>query len=450
MNKRIDVHYVTRVEGHGNIVVEVADGKLKDCHFEVVEAPRFFESMLRGRPCTEASHITSRICGICSTGHATASLRATEKALGVEPTEQTKLLRKLTFHGEILDSHVLHVYMLVAPDFLGVGSVIPLAASHPEVVKRALRMKKLAGDICKVVTGRHTHPIAMTVGGFTHFPTLSELEALRERLVAARADVDATVELFASLPWPQFERETEYVSLARPDEYAFIGGEITTSDGARLPVEEYCRVTNEYLVPHSSAKLTRHKRESYMVGALARFNNNYEQLHPRAKEAAVTLSLKPKVTNPFLNSAAQVVETVHCVGDAIEIIDRLLARGITPEEPVSVETTRRGASTEGVGACEVPRGLLIHHYWIGEDGKLTGADCVIPTNQNIANLEADMRARVPHIVDRPAEAMQLDLEMLVRAYDPCISCSVHVLKVEGPLRTKWRATMDDRWKGITG
>src|SRR5574341_221894 len=230
MGKRIDVHYVTRVEGHGNIVVEVGDGKLKDCRFEVVEAPRFFESMLHGRHYSEASQITSRICGICSTGHATTSVRATEKALGVEPSEQTRLLRKLAFFGEILDSHVLHAYMLVAPDFLGVGSVIPLAATHTEVVLRALRMKKLAGDLCAVINGRHTHPIAMTVGGFTHFPTVEELEGLYQRFEAGRADVDATVELFSSLAFPAFERETEYISLALPDEYAFIDGEIVSSD----------------------------------------------------------------------------------------------------------------------------------------------------------------------------------------------------------------------------
>lgn len=426
MNKRIDVHHVTRVEGHGNIVVEVADGELKECRMDIVETPRFFEGMLRGRPYLEASHITSRICGICATGHATASLRASENALGVELSEQTQLLRKLTFHGEILDSHILHVYMLVAPDFLGVGSVIPLASSHPEVVLRALRMKKLSGDICAAVTGRHTHPIAMTVGGFTHFPTTAELKALRQRLVDSRADVDATVELFAQLPWPQFERDTEYISLHKPDEYAFIDGEIVSSDGKRLFAEQYQQVTNEYLVPHSSAKHTRHLRQSYMVGALARFNNNYEQLHPRAKEAAVKLGIQPKVTNPYLNSAAQVVEIVHCVEDAIQIIDQLLAQGIRKEQPVMVNLKE----CNGVGVCEVPRGMLVHHYWIGADGNLTGANCIIPTNQNLANLEADMRALVPGILDKPVEAMQLDLEMLVRAYDPCISCSVHVLKVE--------------------
>ncbi len=425
MQKRIDVHHVTRVEGHGDIIVEVEDGVMKECRFEVVKSPRFFEAMLRGRPYTEASHITSRICGICATGHATASLRATENALGVKLSEQTQLLRKLTFHGEILDSHILHVYMLVAPDFLGVGSVIPLATSHRDVVLRALRMKKLAGDICAVVTGRHTHPIAMTVGGFTHFPTSKQLKDLRKQLVDGWEDVDATVDLFASLSWPQFERDTEYVSLHKDDEYAFIDGDFMSSDGGLIPAEKYKEVTNEHLVPYSTAKFTRHKRDSYMVGALARFNNNYNQLHPKAKEAAEKLGMRPKVTNTYLNSGAQVVEIVHCWEDAIKIIDQLLEKGVQAEEPTTVNLS----DCEGVGVCEVPRGVLIHHYAIGSDGNMTGANCIIPTNQNVANLEADMRALVPQIMEKPAEEMRLDLEMLVRAYDPCISCSVHVLKL---------------------
>lgn len=426
MKKRIDVHHVTRVEGHGNILVEIEKGVLKTCRFDVVETPRFFEGMLRGRSYLEASHITSRICGICATGHATASLRASENALGVIPSDQTQLLRKLTFHGEILDSHILHVYMLVAPDFLGVGSVIPLATSHREVVLRALRMKKVAGEICSTVAGRHTHPIAMTVGGFTHLPKEAELIALREALVESRADVDATVELFAGMPWPEFERETEYISLYKPEEYAFIDGELLSSDGIRLPAEAYAQITNEHLVPHSSAKHTYHLRDSYMVGALARFNNNYEQLHPRAQEAAKTLGLEPLVTNPYLNSAAQVVEIVHCVEDAIVVIEQLLENGIQREEPAPIQV-KQG---HGVGVCEVPRGTLIHHYWIGEDGKITGANCIIPTNQNLANLEADMTELAVQIIDKPLEEMQLDMEMLVRAYDPCISCSVHVLKLD--------------------
>ncbi|MGD8597206.1 MAG: nickel-dependent hydrogenase large subunit, partial [Anaerolineae bacterium] len=327
-NVSVNVHHLTRVEGHGNIVVDVKNGELLKCQLEIVEAPRFFEAMLRGRPYHEASHITSRICGICATGHATASLRATENALSVEVSEQTELLRKLLFHGEIIDSHVLHVYMLVAPDFLGVGSVLPLASSHPEVVKRALRIKQLSGDLCAMISGRHTHPIAMTVGGFTHLPTIEELLEMRKRLVAAREDMDETIALLAQLPWPAFERETEYVSLQKEEEYAFIDGRVATTDGFVYEIPEYRKVTNEYLVPHSTAKHTKHNRESYMVGALARFNNNYDQLHPRAKAAAETLGMEPVVTNSFLNSAAQAIEMVHCIEDSIRLIDELVDRGI--------------------------------------------------------------------------------------------------------------------------
>jgi len=396
VNVNVNVHHLTRVEGHGDIIVDVKNGEIVKCEWQVVEAPRFFEAMLRGRPYYEASHITSRICGICSVGHSTASLRATETALSVEVSEQTELLRKLMFHGEIIDSHVLHVYLLVAPDFLGVGSVLPLAASHPEVVKRALRIKKLAGDLCAMVAGRHTHPIAMTVGGFTHLPKIKELLAMRERLVAAREDMDETMALLKTLPWPAFERETEYVSLQKDDEYAFIDGRVATTDGFTYGLADYRKVANEYMVPQSTAKYTKHNRESYMVGALARFNNNYDQLHPRAKAAAEELG------------------------------DELVDRGIE-EEPLYEFQDKGG---EGVGSCDVPRGILFHDYVIDDDGLIQGANCIIPTNQNHANIQADMEFLVPQILDKPQDEIRLMLEMLVRAYDPCISCSTHLLDVE--------------------
>ena len=422
----VNVHHLTRVEGHGNIVVDVKNGELVKCELQIVEAPRFFEAMLRGRPYTEASHITSRICGICATGHATASLRATETALGVEVSTQTQLLRKLLFHGEIIDSHVLHVYMLVAPDFLGAGSVLPLAKSHPEVVKRALRIKKLSGDLCAMISGRHTHPIAMTVGGFTHLPTVKELLAMRKRLVAAREDMDETIALLKTLPWPQFERETEYVSLKKDEEYAFIDGVVATTDGFTYALPDYRKVTNEYLVPHSTAKHCKHNRDSYMVGALARFNNNYDQLHPRAKAAADELGMKPIVANTFLNSGAQAVEMVHSLEDSIQLIDQLIDRGLQ-EEPLY---QFQGQGGEGVGSCDVPRGTLFHNYIIDDEGLIQGANCIIPTGQNYANMEADMRALVPQILDRPQEEITHLMEMLIRAYDPCISCSTHLLDVE--------------------
>lgn len=424
-NVRIDIHHITRVEGHGNVVVDVQNGELKQCDLQIVETPRFFEAMLRGRPFQDASHITSRICGICAVGHATASLRATEKALGVQLSEQTQLLRRLNFLGEMLDSHVLHAYMLVAPDFLNVGSVIPLAKTAPEVVLRALRLKKLAGDTCKIICGRHTHPIAMVVGGFSHFPTAADLYALRERYLAARADVAATVELFQTLPIPQFERDTEFIALHNPPHYGFIDGEIASTDGGVWPVEQYRDVTNETLLPHSTAKHAAHQRESYMVGALARFNVNYDLLHPVALQAADALGIRPVCINPYMNTVAQVVEIAHCVEEGIQLIDELLRREVAWEEPARPARL----SGVGVGSCEVPRGILFHEYAI-EDGVIVGANCIIPTGQNLANIELDMRALVPTILDRPQPEIAHSLEMLVRAYDPCISCSTHLLRVE--------------------
>jgi sulfhydrogenase subunit alpha len=421
----IGVHHVTRVEGHGNIVVDIKSGRLERCELEVVEAPRFFEAMLRGQPFSQAAHLASRICGICSVSHSTASLRATENALGINPSEQTKLLRRLNMVAEMLDSHILHVYMLVAPDLLGVGSIIPLAKSAPEVVKRALRMKQLSRDICATIGGRHTHPIAMTVGGFTHYPSDDEIHELIEQLEEMSPDVDATVELFLDLVMPEFTRDTEYVALHKEEEYTFIDGNIASSDGGAWPVDQYKQVTNEYQVAHSTAKHTKNQRDAYMVGALARFNLNFDQLEPKAKLAAERLGLLPKNTNPYLNSIAQVVEIVHCFEEAIHLANQLVDQGIEWEEPVQPASL----SGEGVGAVEAPRGTLFHHYEI-KNGFVTAANCVIPTGQNLANIEADMRTLVPKIIDRSPEEITLALEMLVRAYDPCISCSTHYLNVE--------------------
>ena len=423
-NVRIDLHHLTRVEGHGNIVINVSKGVLEQCDLEIVEAPRFFEAMLRGLPCEQASHLASRICGICAVTHATASLRAVENALGVQNSPQTNLLRLLNLYGEILDSHILHVYMLVAPDLLGVGSVIPLAKSAPDVVLRALRMKKLAGDICGFVCGRHTHPIGMTVGGFTHLPTEEQLINLDERLQDARQDVAATVELFQNLTLPDFERDTEYIALRKDDEYCFMDGEITSTDGGTWPLELYREVTNEFQVAHSTAKHTRHQRQSYMVGALARYNINQDKLHPKARSAANALGLGTKTTNPYMNTTAQVVEIVHCVEESIQTIQSLLENGIKQEEPAKPSRISGG----GVGACEAPRGTLYHNYVIKND-IISDANCVIPTAQNLANIEADMQVLVPLILDRPSDEITQQVEMLVRAYDPCISCSAHTLEV---------------------
>ena len=421
----INVHHVTRVEGHGNIVLNTNNGKIEQLRWEVPESPRFFEAMLRGRHYDDVPHIASRICGICSIAHSTASILATEAALCIEVSEQTWIMRKLLFNAEMLESHVLHAYCLAAPDFLGVKSVFPLVKTHKDVVLRAMRLKRLAYRLAEILAGRKTHPISLVVGGFAKLPDPDELAAIKGALSDSLADLDATVELFATLSFPDFERETEYIALQDETEYAFISGKIASSDSGTAPVSNYLEVTNEFCVPHSTAKYTKNNRDAYMVGALARFNLNHEQLYPRAKDAAVTLGLRAPCHNPYMITAAQVVEAVHATEDSIQLIDKLLERGLK-EEAIQSDVT----AGQGVGAVEAPRGILFHDYTYDENGILTKANCIIPTNQNHNNIQKDMEALVPTILNhRSEDEIRQTLEMLVRAYDPCISCSAHLLRV---------------------
>lgn len=438
MNKNININveYLTRVEGHGNIVVNVNDGKLKKCNLEIVEAPRFFEGLLRGRSIFEASHITSRICGICSCGHTLASIQAAEDAIGFTPSEQTIKLRKLLLDYETLDSHLLHIYLLVAPDLLGVPSFVPLIETHNEVVRRALRMKKACNDVCDILVGRHVHPISSIVGGFTKLPKEKDLDAMLEILMDMRKDMDATVELAASLKFPEFERDTEYVGLVSDDdEYPMLMGDVGSTDGVRKNKNEYKDITNEFIVSHSSAKHTKLSRNSYMVGSLARVNLNAGKLHSKAKEVLNALGFDKKWINPYLNTAAQLIESVHSLEHAIEIIKDLKNTGINYEEEIVVglnehEKVKVNAGS-GVGAVEVPRGILFHDYEVDDKGIIVNANCIIPTGQNLNNIEQDMKKLVPEVLESKSEAeITLDLEMLVRAYDPCISCSAHFLDVK--------------------
>jgi len=431
-----DVEYLTRVEGHGNIVIDIKGGKIKKCELQIIEAPRFFEAMVRGRSMFEVQHITSRICGICSTAHCLASIKASEAAVNFKPSRQTVALRKLLLHFETMDSHLLHAYFLVAPDALGAKSVIPLIKSNKDVVLRALRMKKEYSDLCEILAGRHTHPITVCPRGFTKLPTKVELQKMRDILKGQVKDLNATVDIFKTIKLPEFERETEYVALTHQDEYAFYEGGLTTTDiGKVLNARDYKEVAHEYHVPYSTSKHSKNKRDSYMVGALARININFDKLNREAKVVAAALNFKVPCFNPFMNTVAQVIEIAHCLYDAIGIIDNLLETGLNYDEVVSSWPKNdewpafKVSPGVGVGEVEAPRGTLFHEYAINEKGVVEFANCIIPTNQNLANIDLDLKKMIPEVINEPKDKITLLAEMLVRAYDPCISCSCHMLDV---------------------
>ena len=430
-NVDINVHHITRVEGHGNINVSIRNGAIEKCEWSIPEAPRFFEAMVVGRSWNELHHITSRICGICSIGHTLASLKATEAAMGIQISEQDLKLRKLALHAENLQSHILHLGFLVLPDLMGVGSVIPLASTNLAEVKIVLQLHRTANEMSNLLCGRTTHPQRLIPGGFSKIPSIKELTTLRTKLQESIPNLQAVAGLFKSLAgnFPVFERETEFIALSDKSEYALYDGQLASTDTGTAPINEYLTYTNEYVVPQSTAKWAKHNRESYMVGALARLNLNYRKLSPMAKKTAEMFDLKPTCHNPFMNNIAQLVEVVHSVEDSVRLINDLEAAGLKSQPDYNNPSIKVKAG-KGVGAVEVPRGILFHDYTYNDAGVCTKANCIIPTNQNHGNISLDMKALVPQVVNKQQKEIELALEMLVRAYDPCISCSTHVVKVD--------------------
>ncbi|HEX42485.1 MAG TPA: Ni/Fe hydrogenase subunit alpha [Phycisphaerales bacterium] len=425
----INVHHVTRVEGHGNIVVNASNGRVEKVEWQVPEAPRFFEAMVRGLDYTDIQTVVSRICGICSITHSLASTKAVENALGIEVSEQADKLRILMHYSEQLQSHVLHVGYLVAPDFFGVNSVVPLVTMAPDAVKTIVGLHRLANTWSDLLAGRTTHPTTLIPGGLTQTPTEQQLRDLQQALknCVAEADKVAAVLLSVADKIPAFERDTEYVSLKQdtPPTYTFYHGGITSTDyDGVVPINDWKTVANEYVSDQSTAKWTKWHRDSYTVGALARFNNNADLLAPLAKTAAAKFGLEKGCCNPYMNSIAQLVECYHVVETSIQMIDELLTAGLKTE---TVKT--RGKAGKASGCVEAPRGILFHEYEFDRNGKCVAADICIPTGQNHAAIQKDFEKIVPEILDEGQDAVRLKLEMLVRSYDPCISCSTHMLDV---------------------
>lgn len=421
----VDVHHITRVEGHGNIKVDIQNGTIKECKLEIVEAPRFFEAMLKNRPFDEAALITSRICGICSIGHQLASIGATEDAFNIELSSQEKLLRRLINCGEYFESHVLHIYFLAVPDFVGAKSVLPLVNTHKDVVIQALKLKRLGHYIGDIIGGRLIHPVTLYPKAMTKIPAKEQLEDIILKLKDAKEELKSAIKILKTLKLPKFERETEYISLYKKGEYALLEGNIYSSDTGESSYKNYLDFTNEYLIDHSTAKRAKHKRDSLMVGALSRFNNNHQWLSDSAKEVAQELGLNAPCYNSYMITVAQFVELFHIADDAIQAAETLLGMKLKLED----RNFKIKAGT-GVGVVEVPRGILYHEYTYNDNGLMKKANCIIPTGQNLNNIENDFRALLPTILNKSKEEITLLLEMMVRAYDPCISCSTHILDVE--------------------
>jgi len=422
--KTIKVDYLARVEGEGGLYVKLKGDEVTDVQLRIFEPPRFFEGFLRGRKFTEAPDITARICGICPIAYMMSSAQAMEMICGVTVDGPLRDLRRLIYCGEWIESHILHVYMLHAPDFLGYQDAIQIAKDHPEIVKKALKLKKIGNDLMILLGGREIHPINIRVGGFYKVPTKKQLNTMVEPLKWARDAALDTVKWVATLPFPDFERDYEFVSLRHRDEYPIISGRLVSNGGIDIGIEEFGNYFEEQHVRHSTSLHSVIKgRGSYFVGPLARYSLNFDRLASVAQEAAKDAGLAETCNNPFKSIIVRAVETLHACEEALKLIESYEM----PDHPYLEVEPRAGV---GHGASEAPRGVLYHRYEIDNDGIIKNAWIVPPTSQNQGTIEEDLAAFVPTKLNETDEKLTWYCEQAVRNYDPCISCSCHFLKLK--------------------
>ncbi|MGC8577112.1 MAG: Ni/Fe hydrogenase subunit alpha [Thermoproteota archaeon] len=427
--RTIKLEYITRVEGHANVYVRVSDKEVEEVRMQVIETPRFFEAMLKGRKIKEAHTIVSRICGICDFSHTLASVETTENALGMQVSEQTKLLRKLVMYGQHIYSHALHLYLLSLPDYLGFPDAIQMASKYPEEVKRGMRLKKVGNEISRIIGGRATMSISIIPGGFSKLPSKEDLEKINSLLKEELEDAKKTLELFASLKPPRLFRETPFAAIdSKKEKYPLIlGDSIRTSDGTYFSKEEFEKKYVEQARDYSYAKFGTIDSKAPMVGALARFNvHGEENLASPTKSLLRSLSIPSALTNRYDNNLAQAIEVVDFFYKAQEITEQLLSMGIKEEEPLQL--LPREAS--GVGVVEAPRGILYHRYSFDKEGRIQSANIVTPTAMNVFSLELDIKQLLSENLNLPESKIVELMEKLIRAYDPCYSCSAHFLKLK--------------------
>jgi coenzyme F420-reducing hydrogenase alpha subunit len=422
--RTIRTDYLARVEGEGAMTVRLADGVVEDVELRIFEPPRFFEALLRGRSFREAPDITARICGICPVAYQTSAVNALESLCGVEVPEPIRLLRRLLYCGEWIESHALHVYMLHAPDFLGYAGAVELARDAPQAVERGLRLKKTGNEVMALVGGREIHPINVRVGGFYRAPTKRELATLVEPLERAREAALETVRWTAGFEFPERSVECELVALSHPEDYAIERGRIRSDAGLDIGAGEYDEHFEEEHVARSNALHSRlRERGTYLCGPLARFSLSFDRLSPLARDAAREAGVEPPCRDAFRSIVVRSVELLYACDEALRLIDAYEP----PDEPaVPVEPV---AGT-GFGVSEAPRGLLYHRYRIDGEGTILDAKIVPPTSQNQRAIEDDLRGVVGRYAHLGDDELRGLCEQTIRNYDPCISCATHFLRLE--------------------
>jgi len=423
-NLDLTLDQITKIEGHATLSLKLRDGKVEELKFSIAEFKRCYTQAVRGKPILAVPQMVARICGTCSNAHLLCSIKTIEASQGIVPSRQTVLLRRLLNNGLIIRDHGLHLYIFSLPDVYQKDSIFDFEDTNPEqheLVHDAFAVKESGNQLAIWSGGRSVHAPSPTIGGFSTFPDESKKKDLIEKLQQARPRVLKLIKIFKDCSFNQIENFS-FSGLQSPD-YSLLDGDIIAADGGSVVPHDYANYLEHTVIPYSQASGYKFKGNTFMVGALARLNLSRQFLHPKTKiDAADALSVFPS-KNIFHNNLAQAIEILHAIDESVDILNGLT---ILPEKPVT-HPVKAGV---GVGVIEAPRGTLYHRYEVDEKGIVQKARIIVPTGQNQIAIEQSLLHFVESHSDMEKEQLSFEFEKIIRAFDPCMSCASHFLKVK--------------------
>ena len=405
VNFDLSLEEISKIEGAAALDLSVKNGEVTKCRFKITEYKRFYTQAIKGKAAAAAPALLARICGTCSNAHILAAIKAVESALQITPSAQTLSLRRLVNNGLIIRDHALHLYIFVLPDLFDKDSLLDFDETNQkqhQLLHDAFQVKDAGNQLSILAGGRSVHAPYPMVGGFLKFPDPAGVTKTIGLLQSARPAVERLIKVFAA--WPKTQTQTiPYL--------AYVEGRIRSSDGLDIAEADYRSHLQKKQLDYSHASAYTYKEGFYMTGALARLNLSQNPPSPFPSN------------NVYHNNLAQAVEIMQAIDDSIAILNKAK---FTPEPLVRTPVTSGG----GIGVVEAPRGILYHHLTIANN-IVADAEILVPTGQNQLNIENDIKILVEDHLRGEINKIKLshEIEVLVRAYDPCMSCASHFLKI---------------------
>lgn len=452
---KIKISHLAKIEGHASFFADMLAGDIKNAKLKITIGARLIESIILNRNYIETPIVTSRICGICSVAHNITSIKAIENALKVKINPQIERLRKVLVLAEPIQSHAAHLFFLSLSDFFKYESDVDLIKKYPDLAKKIILIRDFGNKIKDVVGGRDMHMIVTEIGGFRRVLPDKIIQKLIDETEPVLEAAIGVAKFFRALDYPKYERQVEFAGLVAPREYAFYDGNIGyhgplslalsrsakggCAPGAKgrgeLKVKDFYKELSEKQTKDDPTKRASHLGKSFMPGAIARLNLSHKFLNPEAKKFLAffdkSLSNSPfgkgrgsggKILtyNTFHNIFAQSVELVHCVEEVRKLLKEYLRE---KSRNLMVKYTLKNG--EGLGATEAPRGTLYHYYKIDKYGVIRACNIITPTAQFLNNLENDLDKYLSEAKIKDERDRKWKINMMVRAYDPCMTCATH-------------------------